>query len=184
MKYSIIAILIGALFVLIFQALSWMVSPIHANSHKYTPMEDSLLTAMQGLETGVYYLPGEPEGATMDEINAKHEASIGKPWAVLYYHEKLEMNMFKNIGLAFLINIIMVGLLVWILKTGNITEKSKILSTTMVVSAIIVFSALIMQWNWFSTPMHNLIGDIIDQLVAGLILGLWLGYYFNRKAKA
>ena len=183
MKNSIIAILIGAVLVLVYQSLSWMMLPIHANSHKYTTMEDSLLQSMNGLESGVYFLPGEPPGASMEEIQAKREGAIGKPWALLYYHETMEMNMFKSIGLAFLINVILVWLIVWIIKTGNITEKQAIFKLNFVVALIIVFSALIMQWNWFSTPMHNLVGDVIDQLAATLpSTNQHGGYYHNGKA--
>lgn len=183
MKNSIIAILIGAILIMAYQTLSWMMLPIHASSHKYTPMEDSLIQSMSGLETGVYFLPGEEPGASKEEIMAKREASIGKPWAILSYHEKMEMNMAKSVGLGLLINIIIAWLVVYLIQSGNITGKNNILRTTMLIGFITIFTTTIMEWNWFSTPMHNMTGDILDQIIISLILGLWLGYYFSRKPK-
>jgi hypothetical protein len=40
-----------------------------------------------------------------------------------------------------------------------------------------------MNWNWFSTPWHYLTGEILDQLIGALLLGLWLGFILGRKPK-
>ena len=184
MKNSIIAILIGALILFVYQALAWMVLPVHANSHKYTATEDSLLAAMNDLEEGVYCLPGTPPNIGKSEAQKLHENNVGKPWAMLYYHENLEMNMGKSMGLGFLIDLIAVALTVRLIQLGNITGKSNILRATMVIAFIIVFSSAIMNWNWFSTPWHYLTGEILDHLIGGLLLGLWLGFILGRKPKA
>ena len=183
MKNSIIAILIGALILFVYQAMAWMVLPVHANSHKYTTTEDSLLAAMSGLEEGVYYLPGTPPNISKSEAQQLQENNVGKPWAMIYYHETLEMNMAKSMGLGFLIDLIAVALIVQLIRLGNITGKGNILRVNMLIAFIIIFTTAMMNWNWFSTPWHYLTGEILDQLIGGLLLGLWLGFILSRKPK-
>ncbi|MDQ3072337.1 MAG: hypothetical protein M3Q97_03605, partial [Bacteroidota bacterium] len=56
MKRILIATFVGALIVFLIQALSWMVSPIHANSLKSAANSEVLMTQLQSslVEDGVY----------------------------------------------------------------------------------------------------------------------------------
>ncbi|MEZ5015250.1 MAG: hypothetical protein R2794_13255 [Chitinophagales bacterium] len=96
MKKTLIAVLIGAIILFAYQALSWMVSPVHKNSMKYSANEQSVLESMSGMQDGMYMMPGRPPGTSESELRDKADEMMGKPWAMVMYHSSMEMNMAKN----------------------------------------------------------------------------------------
>ncbi len=158
MKKTIIAVLIGAIIMFIYQALSWTVSPIHKNSMKYTDRQDSILQSMQGLEEGFYRLPNVPPGTSMSEAGDLMKPRLGQPWALIEYHHEMSEDMVKPMLIGFLLDFLAVWLLVGLIHRGNFTGFSKILGVSFSVGLIIIFSAVLMDWNWWSTPMHYVTG--------------------------
>ncbi|RMD75958.1 MAG: hypothetical protein D6818_00920, partial [Bacteroidetes bacterium] len=90
MKNTLIASLVAALIAFVFQAMSWMVLPIHHNSFKYTPGQDAVIEALQAHlpEDGMYMIPMPDPATTTAEQQAEfNEAMVGKPWAIVNYHQ-------------------------------------------------------------------------------------------------
>jgi len=183
MKKMIIASLVGALIMFVYQAASWMVIGIHKDSLKIAPNQDSIVAAMNGLEEGVYQMPMLEWNASMDEVNAFHEKYGGKPYAMVQYHESMDIAMAQPMTVGFILDLLVVLLFVWILMKANITGFSRILTWSLIMALIVLLHAPIMQWNWFSTPMHYLKGELIDGLLSWLLAGIWLGWYLSRGTK-
>jgi len=183
MKKSIIAVLIGAIIMFVYQALSWMMLPIHKNSMKYTPEQDSILQSMQGLEEGFYRLPNVPPGTSMSEAQETMKARVGQPWALVVYHESMSMAMGKQMAVGFILDLLAVWFFVWIVRKMQKQTLGSITTMALVVGIIIILVTHLMDWNWWTTPMHYVSGQIIDALLMWLLTGLWLGWYLSRKPK-
>ena len=180
MKKMTIAVLIGAIIMFLYQALSWMALPVHDNAFKFAPSQDSVLQDMSGMEEGVYSLPMKSADATKAEEHEFQETRVGKPWAVLFYHPSMEMNMGKTMAIWFLINFVPVWMFVWILVIGNVAGMRRVVMLSLVVAVIIIFNQHLMNMNWFSYPMHFLTGEMADTLISWLLVGCWVGWFLNR----
>src|SRR5436190_20199030 len=94
MKKILIASLVGAVILFVWNAVSWMVMPTHLDSFHYTPAQDSILNTLKnsGLTTGAYLMPGADNRnvkAFDSEFQKKAEemmkSNVGKPAATFFY---------------------------------------------------------------------------------------------------
>jgi hypothetical protein len=187
MKKIIIASLVGAVILFAYQAASWMVSPIHKNSMKYTPKQDTIIGVLQSTltEDAVFMVPSCPPGTSQAEMEKMQETMIGKPWATIYYHPEMKNNMGKSMALGFLIDLIAVLIVAWILGKGR-TIFATFGSRWWLVFCFGIFllmQSALMQWNWFQAPCNYITGEIVDALLAWALTGLWLAWYMGRKPK-
>ncbi|MFI5172792.1 MAG: hypothetical protein ACHQFW_10400 [Chitinophagales bacterium] len=183
MKKTIIAVLVGTFIMFIYQALSWMVLPTHKNSFKYTDKEGAILEAMSGLEEGTYMIPGKPPGRSDKDHMEQMKSYIGKPWATFNYHPSMVSNMPKSMAIGFILNFITIWIFVWLLKKMTNLTRGAIIMAALAVGALFIFNSHLMNWNWMTIPMHHISGEIIDSIVSWLLVGLWIGWYWTRKAK-
>lgn len=186
MKQFVIATLVGALIVFILQAMSWMVLPIHQDSLRYTPMQDSLLSAMSSLPgEGVYSLPYPDPAKADDPAEQKkfEESMTTRPWALVQYHPTGQDMTGGTIARGFLFNLLGVGLVVWLLGLAQSqlpTFTSRFLAV-LAFGAFIVLQSDLMTWNWMGTPWNYLKGEILDHLLGWAVCGVWLGWYMGRR---
>ena len=129
MKKWIIGTVVGAILTFAWQTISWTALDLHRNAQQYTPKQDSILQFLgtQFTESGDYFMPNLPEGASAEEHEKLMNTSAGKPWAKISYHTSWEASMTANIIRGFLVNLIMVAFMVWILMKMNAPSFSTIL---------------------------------------------------------
>lgn len=187
MKRVLIGTLVGAIIVFVFQAMSWMVLPIHKNSMKYTPAQDSVLKALTTHlhEDGLYGIPTARPDASQADMEKDMNARIGKPWAMINYHQSFDMGMGLQMGLGFLINLFSVLIVAMLMNNMLTTMLSfgKRLGFVMFFSIFTILQAQLTGMNWWHTPFHWAIGEILDLLIAWFLCGLWLAWYMGRGLK-
>ena len=187
MKQFVIASVVGAILVFVFQALSWMVLPIHTDSMRYTPAQDSLLSMMSRHlpADGVYALPFLPPEKMEDpDEQQKFSASTaGKPWALVQYHQASTEMSGGMLGMGFLLDFLAVALVVCLLGLAGprLTTFGGRFLAVMAFAGFTVLQSDLMSWNWWSTPGHFLKGEVLDHLLAWAVCGVWLGWYLGRK---
>jgi hypothetical protein len=57
------------------------------------------------------------------------------------------------------------------------------LGFVMLFSIFVILQAQLTGMNWWSTPFHSAIGEIIDLLIAWFLCGLWLAWFIGRGLK-
>lgn len=183
---KILASIVGGVLIFIWQSLSWTVLPIHLNSTKHTPNQDTILSVLKTniTEEGLYYLPSldMSKHPTSEQHNEFYTQQTGKPWAMISYH-------FENPGMdpmqfvkGIIINIVSAFLVVMIITGMKINEMDlfKILGVTMLFPLIVTMQGVMTDVNWWNTPSHFYIGTIIDLVMGWLLAGLWFGYYLKK----
>lgn len=185
MKKIIISSLIGAIIVFIIQAASWMVLPIHKHSLKYTQAQDSIIEVLSAnlQEDGVYMLPYlDPDKSTRQEMQELEKASVGKPWAVVYYHQVGQTMIPGQFILGFLFNLFAVLVIAIILHSTKNSITSFAGRYLLVIGFVLfsLFQGSLINWNWWSTPGHYVSGEIIDHLLTWGIGGIWLAWYHRK----
>ncbi len=180
MKKLLISALVAALIAFVFQALSWMALPIHKHSLKYTPKQDEILAALEGLEDGYYMVPYfDPDNTTMEEQQALQLEMAGKPWALINYNEAWRTSMGKNMGFGFLLNLVAALLAAFVLSLA-VDKVNGFFGRWFVVlcfALFAIFQPVLAMANWWSMPAHYLTGDVLDLLIAWGLAGSWMAHY-------
>jgi hypothetical protein len=180
MKKQLIASLVGALILFIWQFLSWSLLNVHGAEMKYTPNQDKIMEFLtqQNLEDGTHFMPTAPPGSTQEEHQALMENSIGKPWATVSYHKAFNANMGMNMFRGFAVDLVAVFLLIWLLlKITNLDFKTALLAS-LAVGAIGYLTIPYLNSVWFE---GNTVGYIIDTVAQWGLVGVWLGWYLARR---
>lgn len=180
MKKLIIGSLVGGILVFAWQSLSWTVLNLHSKEYQKAPSQDSIISYLSSqLKDGQYAIPTADESATTEEREQLFERMQGKPWAVINYHEKYDVDMAGNIIRGLIVSLIAVFFVCWILlKNTSSSFGSTMVSTILIGLAgylFIPYSGYI----WFQNP--GALTTLIDTLVAWGLCGLWLGWWLNRK---
>lgn len=184
MKTLAIASFVGALILFIFLALAHTVMPVHSGDFKYTPAQDSILKVLNNsnLEDGYYFVPFSPADASSEEKMKMMEKSMGKPGALINYYSKVSGGDAMTFIMSFIYNLIAVLIICIALaaassKLNSFTQR---LWFVMLFAFFAIFSDIMLQHNWVGIPMHFIMGQIIDQIVGYLLVGLWLAWYYGR----
>ena len=184
MKNVVIGSLVATVIVFAFQAMSWMVLPIHENSLKYTAQQDAILLALVSLpEDGVYAVPYLPPGSTQEQRTAFDQSMVGKPWAVIQYHQNYGGMMTSQLVYGFILDLIAALTLAYVMWTTR--EKlpgfgSK-LALVIAFAGFTIMQSSLMAANWWEMPAHYLSGEIIDHVIGWLLGGAWLAWWLGRK---
>lgn len=181
MKKWIIGALVGGIIVFAWQTLSWTVLDLHRNAQQYTPKQDSILEYLssQFTESGDFFLPTTPVGASQEEMEKLMVESAGKPWAKVSYHTAWDASMPANILRGLLVSIIMVGFMVWILMKMGSPSFSTILISCLFAGLIGFLNFPYASYIWYQGG--GIRADLLDGLLQWGLCGAWLGWWLNRK---
>ena len=181
MKKWIIGAIVGGILTFAWQTLSWTVLDLHRNAQQYTPKQDSILQYLssQFTESGDYFLPTTPVGASQEEMEKLMVESAGKPWAKISYHTAWDASMPANILRGLLVNIIMVG--IYGLDTDE-DGQSFLQHHTDQLSfcrpdRFPEFPLCLL----YLVPGRGIRADLLDALLQWGLCGAWLGWWLNRK---
>jgi hypothetical protein len=180
MKKIIIGAIVGGIITFAWQTLSWTALELHQDANQYTPKQDSILRYLssQFQESGDYFMPANPPGASAEEREKLMTEAEGKPWAKVSYHTKWSGNMTGNILRGLLVNILMVALLIWILlKIPNASFQTILLSSIFV--GLMGFMHFpYSTYIWYESG--GIRADLLDAVVMWGACGLWLGWYLRK----
>ena len=179
MKNQLVASLVGALLLFVWQFLSWSLLNVHGAEFKYSANQDKIMETLgQNLEEGSFMLPMPPPGSSNEDQQAFMENSMGKPWASIQYHKSMEMNMGMNMFRGVAVDFVAVFLLVWmLLQFANLNFKT-ILLASLAVGGIGYLTIPYLNSIWFES---NTLGYIVDTVVQWGLVGVWLGWWLLRE---
>jgi hypothetical protein len=181
MKKTFAGALVGGIILFIWQFLSWTILDLHRESYQYTPRQDSMLqylgTQLPG--SGQYMLPGFPKGTSFEQQKKQMEASKGKPWAVISYHQSMRDNMVPNMIRGLAVNIVLVWLFCWIIVQSPVTGFGKTWLAAVFTGLIVFLNGAYTLHIWYETP--GISADLWDALISWGICGAWLGWWLSRK---
>jgi len=183
MKKWFIGSLVGAILAFAWQFLSWAVLETHAGEAKYTASQDSILNYLSSnlKEDGMYMLPTVPPGSSMSAGQELGEKMNSKPWAVITYKSAYNNDMAMPMIRGFLVDLFLVFTLIYILTRAGTPKAYRVLAGSVAVGLFTFLAEPYSMHNWFQTPTGAYTGHLIDAIVSWGIVGLWLGWWLNRK---
>ncbi|HET6993716.1 MAG TPA: hypothetical protein VFI06_01980, partial [Chitinophagaceae bacterium] len=85
----------------------------------------------------------------------------------------------------FLVDLFLVISLVYILTRGGVTPAPrKVFSASVTYGLAFFLAGQYMGHVWFDLPWHMIKVDLIDNIVAWTLCGIWLGWWLNRVQPA
>ena len=179
MTKQIIAVLVSAILLFLWQFLSWAMLGIHQSEFKYAPNQDKILEFLaENLgEEGTYMLPGVPPGTAMDQEQALIKPYEGKPWAHISYHKSLSMAMGMSLVRGFVADLAAAFLLIWLLMKIENRNLFTVLSGSLAVGLVGYLTIPYLNSIWFETDS---LGYLIDAVAQWGLVGLWLGWWLPR----
>lgn len=183
MKKWLIGSLVGAILVFLWHFLSWTTLGVHDAEAKYTPAQDSIISYLSSIikEEGVYMLPTVPPGSSMDAGEALGKKMDGKPWATIMYKNAYNHDMIRPMIRSFLVDLFLVFTLIYILTRGGTPRSIRVVAGSVATGLFCFLAGPYTAHIWFQVPMEAITGHLIDSLVAWGLVGIWLGWWLNRK---
>ena len=181
MKKQLIASLVGGIIIFFWQFLSNAALDLHRPAQQYTSKQDSILSFLQTqLEPGRYFLPTTPVGASSEEQQALMNKMDGKAWAIIDYQSSwsnadMTMNMIRGL----LTDILIVFLFIWIITRNGTPSFGNIFLASVLTGFIAFLNFPYAYFIWYKSP--GVWSDFMDGIVAWAGVGVWLGWYLNRK---
>jgi len=187
MKKILIGSLVGAILLFGWQAISWTASGVHDKAYQYLPNQDSIINFLSAQlpGEGQYMVPRSDPKSKQEEQMRSNEQMKGRSWAVISYHKAYEFDMVKPMLRGFVISFICVWLACLMIRRFDPAYKNFL----SVFTAVLTFGAICFlfvwynQHNWFQTTWDVLWGELIDNLVAWGLCGIWLGWWYSRKER-
>lgn len=185
MKRWLIGSLVGAIILFAWQALSWMLLPLHDGFAKYTPAQEEIMTTLSNslTEDGQYMLKRAPDGSSMDEMEAVGKSMDGKPWALVMYKKSYEFGMARPMIRGFLIDFFLVFTLIYMLTRAGNPTNIRYIAGSVAAGLFAWMAGSYMAHNWFQIPFDIALADFVDQIVGFGLCGIWLGWFMNRPGK-
>jgi hypothetical protein len=183
MKKNLIGALVGGLLIFVWQTLSWTVLDLHRPSQDYTPKQDTIMNFLNSQleKEGGYALPTVPKGTSFEEATKQGEASLGKPYALIQYHKKFDMDsstMMMNMFRGLVASMFMVWMLCWILSKWSKASFSNIFIACIFTGLIVYISEPYSQFIWYKIFDNR--AHLIDALAGWGICGVWLGWWMKK----
>ncbi|MBK6930375.1 MAG: hypothetical protein IPH12_05715 [Saprospirales bacterium] len=179
MKNQLIATLVAAILLFVWQFLSWAALNIHGDEYQYTEKQDTILQMLnRELQPGSYMMPQPAPGSTPEQQKAFMESSEGKPWAMVSYHSSFHGSMAMNMIRGFAVDLVAAYLLIWLLlKITNLDFKTALLSS-LAVGAIAYLTIPYLNSIWFE---NNTLAYLIDWVGQWGLVGAWLGWWLPKR---
>lgn len=183
MKNWIIAALVGGIIIFLWQFVSWTVSGIHSGSFRYHPQQNEIMSTLSNhfTETGVYLLPTSPPDASSEDMEKLYNESLGKPMASVMYIKSNDSNMAGSMIRGFLVDVLLVLILIYILTRNGTPNMLRMTTGAIAVGLFTWLWGPYTTHNWFQMPWDAITGHLVDAIFAWGIVGLWVGWYLNRK---
>lgn len=178
MKKILVGSLVGGLIIFIWQFLSFAALNLHHAAQQYTDKQDVIMSCLEQLPEGGYFLPNLPKTATKQEQDQYMKDVEGKPWAMVQYHRSMDMNMGMNMTRGFVTDVLTVMLLCWIILRMRPLSFGRVFMASLFTGLIVFMNGIYIGHIWyqyFDTPIH-----LLDSIVSWGITGLWLGWWLPR----
>lgn len=169
MKRKFTAIVLGALVLFVWNAISWMVLPFHGSSIQTLPEEvvESIESMSSALESGVYHYPG------LNDPEMMSKTASGPRVPLMSFQsgptDPMDTGLFLT-GLLY--NFITSFLLLQILLFARVQSWKSAANISLTVGLVIVFLRDLPEMNWYLFPLKFTIINAIDHVIMVVLAGL------------
>lgn len=183
MRSTVLFAFAGGLVLFIWQFISFAAVNFHEADQRYHPKQDSILAdlAAYGLEDAGYMLGQPSPDATPEQREAYMSSREGKPWAHVVWHPAQDTDMLKPLLRGFSSNVVIAGLLFWLLGQLRHTNAVRGALASLVLAYIGYTYFIYSDHIWYDIPDH--VVHLVDTVVPWTLLGA-LGGWMHARSRA
>lgn len=177
MKKVLISVICGTIILFVWNAISWMVLPLHSNSLQNLPQGAIDSNVLQNIsQPGVFHSPGLPEQETPEAWQQLIEESKRGPVVSLMVvlPKGVDPLSPQKFLFSLLLNVFMVIVAIILIKLAQIESYAKRL-TFFIMLSLLIATVHLSQMIWFGFPMYYTFANVIDPVVSWTLVGLALG---------
>lgn len=186
MKKIAIGGLVAGFIYFAFQSIMWM-GGFHNDFSQYTSNSKAILDVLdQNLAgDGLYMIPCADPNSPMKEKDeeALMTANLGKPWAMIFYHQRMDGMSASYLLLGLLYALLSGFLVAFVLSFGAFEKYSMRFAVSICFALFALFQGILDDMNWFSFPWHYIKAEMIDLLLGWTLSSFWLAWYFSKSDK-
>ena len=175
------AILVSAVLVWMASAVVWMVLPHHKSDFKSLPDEEAARQALQNLAPGQYNIPHLPSRDAAKEPENQRKFTTG-PVAFMTVLPNRAPAMGKAMVLSFVFYLVVSAMVAYLVgrTLGPGTHYLTVFRVAGTVAWLAYGWALIPQAIWFGLPWSQVVKQLLDGLVYGLLTAGVFGWLWPR----
>ncbi len=183
MKKIIIGSVVGTIIFFMFQTAMWM-GGFHNDFNTYTDKQPVIMqTLNENLDKdGMYMMPtadwSQPDSEAETERIMKE--SVGKPWALVFYHKKMKGMEASGMLLGFFHNLISCLIACLILYYGKFNTFQKRFLVAFGFALFALMQGVLGDMNWWDFPWSYVKPRVIDLTLGWGICSLWFAWYVKN----
>lgn len=182
----IIGAIVGSLIYFAFQMVMW-VGGFHKDFYTYAAKQDTILSGLSANLTaeGLYMMPmadhNSPDFKAQQEQLEKKMP--GNPWAMVFYHPKMEEFSVNSLILGILYAFLGAFLAAYVIYNGKFPSFWSRFTVSMLFALFALIQGVLGNMNWWNFPWSFIKPQVIDLVIGWALCSLWLGWFVkNPKA--
>jgi hypothetical protein len=188
MTRTLLAAVLGGVILLVWGILAWMILPIHKDTVKNLPNEETVVAALQGIpQQGVYGFPGRPaDRSDKAALTAWEERYRRGPMGMIVFDPKgTDPAMAGNIVVGLLIYILSALVAAWIFErstafTGTLFQRLSFFGMLGIFLSLATYFA---NWNWMGFPLGFTTSMALDTIIGWLLAGWGISLVVKPQKK-
>lgn len=186
-KKKVVAIVLGALILAVWNAISWMGLPFHgASLHNIPESALNVSLLQQELpEDGIYHYPGIPADGDMMNPAFLQKIKTG-PRIPFMAYKKGETGLFdpSTFLINFVFQLLIVAAILFLLSKQTVLDFRSVLTMTLGVGLLTALLSDLPQMLWFMFPLEFTLPYLLDYVISmGLLGGFLYVFLFRNSAE-
>lgn len=184
MKKVIIGAFVGAIIFFVYETAVWM-GGFHSDFSTYSPNQAPIMQTLseQLHENGAYMMPSvDPTSPNARQLEEKlMTESVGKPWAMVFYHTKMIGMEASYMIKGFLYTLLACLITMLVLYSGRFNTFGKRFAVAMSFSLFALLQCTLAQMNWWDFPWNFIKATVFDLIFGWALCALWFAWYLKEK---
>lgn len=182
-KRIVLAGIVGALVLFIWNAIAWMALPLHTPTIKEVPNEDAIRAVIREnvKQPGFYAVPGWGYGEGMTKEQQETAMKVqeqkykeGPRGVMVLLPTGADPYMAKTFATGFLLDVLACFVAAWLLSKalGGLSSYGARVQFVAVLGLFAGIAVHLMYWNWWEFPTNYTIACLADAVIGWTLVGL------------
>jgi hypothetical protein len=110
------------------------------------------------------------------------QEQMGKPWAMVFFHKKMENTMTMSMSMGIVHNFIVAFLISLVIFYGNFPTFWKRFFVSFAFIVVVILIGVMDEYLWWTFPMQFIFPQIVDIGIGWGLASLWLAFFVKKTS--
>lgn len=181
MKRVILGAIIAAIIAFALQAAAWM-GNFHTAYTYYIKNQDTVVKFLQDnlQKDGSYILPNVDPNLPQDQKEKLMKQYMDKPWAMVFYHSKMNDSMTSSMIFGFIHNLLTAFFIALVLYKGDFKTFWGRFFVSISFFLVVIMIGVYENVLWFEMPHQFISPQLWDIVIDWGIASIWLAFFVKK----